>query len=471
VWWYSITRADALRRRVPPDAPRPFSTQSVESDRVGADRRHESYKSHKTMQYILQKSVDVIGEYDVVIAGGGLAGYGALIKACEQGCKTLLIERSSQLGGIGVLAGVGNFCYVDKLTAQGKVFDDILNRLRHLHAIDPEHGWPMTTNDKYGWVSHRFDHNILPIVLQHLAEQHHADLLFQTEVIDVIKDGDHLAAAVIHNRSLTQAVKARVFIDATGDGILSQHAGALTLPVEDQAYPDLIPPSMMMYLLETATPQQQPVLAEREQDFRVLRFSYLEYPDELIEIKYALPKRFDTGSGKGFSEADQTARRTALPLVKHLQETKNPRVRFLSLPFQLGLREGRRIQGDYILTIKDIESRATFEDSVAYGAFTVDTYNDHWNVPPYQIPYRSLIVKGLDNLLVVGRCASMDRLAMSSARIMATCCMMGQAAGLGAAFSIQEQGNIRNVKTDMIRQQIITGAVDAELLQARLGGP
>jgi hypothetical protein len=113
----------------------------------------------------------------------------------------------------------------------------------------------------------------------------------------------------------------------------------------------------------------------------------------------------------------------------------------------IGLRETRRVAGDYVLTVDDVRAGRAFDDGVARGAFYLDglrpddekrTYlltKEQQVVPPYQIPLRSLVARGADNLLMAGRCFSADQMALSSARVMTTCAMMGQAVGVAAAWS------------------------------------
>jgi hypothetical protein len=132
----------------------------------------------------------------------------------------------------------------------------------------------------------------------------------------------------------------------------------------------------------------------------------------------------------------------------------------------IGIREGRRIIGEYILQVDDLRAGRQFDDAIARGVFYLDGHNpeddkrtyilpkDELKVPPYQIPLRSLLAKDSVNLLTAGRGLSADQLALSSARVMTTCAMTGQAAGITAAKAVAENINIKNVAPLDVRQEV-----------------
>ena len=112
----------------------------------------------------------VLGEYDIIVCGGGMAGCGAAVAAARAGANVLLVERLEMLGGLGSAGGVGNFCAAEGgLRGQGRVFDDILDGLRRHHAIGEEHGWPTRRNEQLRRENWTFDHRFLPLVLQGIA--------------------------------------------------------------------------------------------------------------------------------------------------------------------------------------------------------------------------------------------------------------------------------------------------------------
>jgi len=135
----------------------------------------------------------------------------------------------------------------------------------------------------------------------------------------------------------------------------------------------------------------------------------------------------------------------------------------------LGMREGCRIRGDYVLTVDDLLHARRFDDGVAFAMSVLDSqFTEKEKVPPFQIPYRSFLVKGLDNVLVAGRCFSGDRLALSSTRVMPTGCLMGQACGHAAALAVAGKHALRDIDPATIRAHLLDRAEDADYMAYRL---
>ncbi|MEI6520729.1 MAG: FAD-dependent oxidoreductase [bacterium] len=418
--------------------------------------------------YEPSKNIPVFAEYDVVVCGGGIAGVSAACSAARNGARTLLVERLEILGGLGTAGGVGNFCFGDDTLpyGQGKVFDDIYAGLKFYKAIGAENGWHI--KNLHPFYNHTFDHNILSIVLQELAEHDGVDLLFATDVIGAEVVNDTIKSVMLHNRSLSQKVMAKQFIDATGDGILSRHAGANVLP-PDAKHQQSIPPSHMIFVQKSAIPAIQPVRDDAENNLP-MRYSVWDEP-ERIGLKIFWPGGdFDTSTGQGYSDAGRAFRRRIPEIVRDFQqkEAGKDTVFAYSAPM-FGLRDSLRIVGDYVLTEDDLKNGKRFDDAVAYGCFPLDSsLLEKKSLPPYQIPYRSLLVKEIKNLLVAGRCFSASRIALSSTRIMVTCCQMGQAAGIAAAMASKAEYTLRSIDPADIRQSILNDAPDDKMLEERI---
>jgi hypothetical protein len=161
-------------------------------------------------------------------------------------------------------------------------------------------------------------------------------------------------------------------------------------------------------------------------------------------------------------------RERVLEAARHYQDTRDASYVYDYASPMLGLREGRRIECDYVVTIDDVRSETRFDDAVAYGTFSVDANRTREVIPPYQIPYRSLTAKGVDNCLVAGRALSSDRLTLSSARVMPTCCMMGQAAGHAAAIAAGDGIPMRDVDAAAVRGAMYDCAREVDLMRERL---
>jgi hypothetical protein len=412
---------------------------------------------------------DKLKIWDVVVCGGGMAGVGAAIAAADRGAKTLLIERLEILGGLGTSGGVGNFCFGDDSipNGQGKVFADIWRGLEDYQAIGARHGWP-TKHHPPLFYNHPFDHQVLPIVLQELAERTGVDLLFATDVVGAsVKDGQ-VQSVHIHNRSLLQSIVGKQFVDATGDGILSRHAGARTLP-PDIEHPQSIPPSHMLFVQSVSQPHPQTVKGI-ELGAPPPKYSIWPEPHRTALKMWWPAGAFDTSTGCGYSDASRAFRRRIPEFVRAFQQTeagKNSAFAF-SAPM-LGQRDSVRVEGDYVLTADDLRAGRRFEDAISHGCFPLDSAAITKELmPPYQIPYRCLLVKNLKNILVAGRCFSAARVALSSSRIMATGCLMGQAAGVAAALACRGGVPLRAVSPAHVRQALTLSVPDDDVLMQRL---
>ena len=407
------------------------------------------------MDVRLNKKIKVSSEYDVVVAGGGMAGFCAAVAASRQGAKTLIIEHIAILGGLGSSGGVGNFD--GRLEGAGNIFDEVVAKMRALDAMEK--------------TGSKFDHNVLPIVLQKIALDSKVKLLFHTDCVEVIRKKKTITHLIVFNRSGFSAIKAKVIIDATGEGVVSQFAGAEIL--DKDKIKELIPPSMMFFMRDIGKTCLQKQISSKyiyktKDDIPMLT-PWWE-PDGKVGIKFKIIGH-DTGSGEGLSNAEIEAREKVLPLVKYFQENYKPTYKFDYTASILGIREGRRIKGEYVLKGTDLFAGKKFEDVIAVGTFQTDAGDPKTDkrvyikggatkVPPYHIPFRSLKVKDLDNLLVAGRCLSADRIAMSSARVMATASMIGHSAGAAAALAIRTKKKLRELNIEKLQNMLTKDKMD-----------
>ncbi|MFW5915704.1 MAG: FAD-dependent oxidoreductase, partial [Planctomycetota bacterium] len=294
------------------------------------------------------------------------------------------------------------------------------------------------------------------------------DILYASDVIGAECSDQTIDSVLVHNRSLTQKVAGDVFIDATGDGVLSRHAGGHPLP-DDPQHPGLIKPSNMISMREADNPPDPPDDDVRCSDGVKPDYSVWPGAGDQVTLKMKLFHRdLDTSTGRGYSDA-VTAMRGEIPaFADHFRSHHDESFVFAGSAPMLGLRESVRIEGDYVLTIADCRAGRRFDDAVAYGTFTVDANETSEILPPYQIPMRSLLVKDVENCLVVGRCFSADRLALSSARTMATGCLMGQAGGIAA--SLASGPELRAVAASDVRQRLIAYSDSNETMAEHLLG-
>jgi len=182
-------------------------------------------------------------------------------------------------------------------------------------------------------------------------------------------------------------------------------------------------------------------------------------------LKVKIPM-FDSSDTESMTAAEIAARRRMMSVLDYFQRTgKKPWLLDHCSP-RIGIREGRRIVGDYLLTVEDLRAGREFDDAIARGVYPLDAHKPdddqrtyilpegERRVPPYQIPFRSLLVKRAENLLAAGRCLSADQLALSSARVTTTCSMMGQATGIAAAMGADQGCDPRELDFGKVRERV-----------------
>jgi hypothetical protein len=420
--------------------------------RAGPDDAGNSEAEH---EITWTRKVPVRYTADVAIIGGGIAGVSAACAATKSGVEVILVERFAVTGGMLITGGVANFC--GQMSGQGEVFDQIVNDLKTWHAIG------------YGKDS-CFHYEILALVLQELLLKRNVKLLLHTRFVDVrVGDNGRIQECIVCGKSGVEAIRAKQFIDCTGDGDVARYAGFETIKGGPGGYQ--LPMSMMYFVRHVDPKQAQPHLPEgwfnpvRTRSDLPMTSIWPDGPgSNAIKIKIPM---FDSTDTESLTKAETTARRRMMEVLDYYQrEERKPWLLDHCSPI-IGIREGCRIVGNYVLTVDDLRAGRAFDDGVARGTFYLDghkpdddkrTYilpQDELGVPPYQIPLRSLIAKDGKNLMMAGRCFSADQLALSSARVSTTCSMMGQAVGIAAALCIRKQCDPRDVDPKEVKRIVI----------------
>lgn len=398
----------------------------------------ESEKSFPEITYT--RRIPVRYQADIAVLGGGIAGVSAACAAAQSGARVVLVERFAITGGDLTSGGVANFC--GQLSGQGEVFDTILADLEKFGALG-EGGRPSI-----------FHYETLATVLQEMLLRRGVKLLLHTRFADVCQRDGRIEECVIVGKSGPEALRARQFIDCTGDGDVARMAAYEVMKGRPEDGLQL--PMSLMYFVRHVDPEHagSPHLPEgwfepvtRKEDLPMTSI----WPDgpggNAIKIKIPM---FDSTDTEGITAAEIRGRRRMWEVMDYHQRVEKKPWRLDHCSPLIGAREGCRILGRYVLTVDDLRAGKAFDDGVARGTFYLDghkpdddkrTYilpQDQLKVPPYQIPLRSLIARDGTNLMMAGRCFSADQLALSSARVSTSCSMMGQAAGIAAALCIEK---------------------------------
>lgn len=388
-----------------------------------------------------KRRVPVRYETDVAVLGGGIAGVCAALAAARSGAKVLLAEHFAVTGGNATTGGVASFC--GETAGQGEAFDAIIEGLESWNAIEPYRPYPEADNRK-------FNHEILAVVLQELLLRRGVKLLLHTSFADINEKSGEITEALLCGPSGPEALRAKQFIDCTGEAQVVHQAGFETAKGRPE---DGLPLPMSLMFFVRHAPEQALKKEVPEGWFEPIR-SEAELPMTSVwpngvngsALKIKIPK-FDAADTESMTAAEIRARRRMMEVLDYYQRIERKPWLFDHCSPRIGIREGRRIIGEYVLTVEDLRAGRRFDDAIARGVYALDGHKpdddqrtyllppEQRVVPPYQIPWRCLWPKDAKNLLAAGRCLSADQLALSSARVMTTCAMMGQAAGVAAAMA------------------------------------
>ncbi|RLI06457.1 FAD-dependent oxidoreductase, partial [Candidatus Bathyarchaeota archaeon] len=367
-----------------------------------------------------------ISEYDVVVAGGGTAGVAAAIAAARNGADTLLIEKYGFLGGT-MTAGLVNpfmtFHAGNKQIIKG-IFQEIIDHLKDMGGYDEK--------------TKAFDNEAMKLVLDQMVKEAGVRLLLHTYVTDVILTKMNKVRGVeIYNKSGRQAVLGKVTVDATGDGNVAVMAGA---PYEKGRREDgLTQPMTLNFRVGGVDVERMPPRdeinklfeeAKAKGELSIPRENILYFPTtRKSEIHFNTTRivMADGTKAEDLTYAETEGRRQMVELIKFLKE-KVPgfeNAYLLMSAVQIGVRETRRIIGEYVLTEDDIVKARKFKDTIAKGSYPIDIHNPKGEgtvikrPPPgesYDIPYRCIVPKKVDDLLVAGRCISSTHEAQAAIR-------------------------------------------------------
>lgn len=425
---------------------------------------------------------------DVLVIGGGPAGCAAAIAAARDGARTLLVEQYGCLGGMGTAGLVPAFCpFTDK---EKPIVRGIgLAVLEEMKAEMPHVG-----RDAYDWVP--IDAEALKFIYERQVRAAGADVLYFTHFIDAVRDADGaVTTVVLHNKSGLQRVAAEVIVDCTGDGDVATAAGA-AYAKGDADSGELQPCTMCFVLAGIDTPRLHAFLYADNAKNLLLRevIARAKAAGDLDIVEEAANVAIQSGStvGLNFShvfdvDATDAAQLTRAQLdgrglIRHLTQFMRQYLPgcenavIAASGVQIGVRETRRIVGDYTLTLEDYLARRSFPDEIARNSYYIDIhlskrewerrlgepFDDEARLHLYAageshgIPYRCLTPRGLRNLLVAGRCISTDRAVQGSTRVMPNCLATGEAAGCAAAMAAgAHAGDVRAVALPALRRRLI----------------
>ncbi|MBI4295543.1 MAG: FAD-dependent oxidoreductase [Chloroflexi bacterium] len=436
---------------------------------------------------------DYKAEYDVIVVGGGTGGVPAAIAAARNGASVLLIEKNGFLGGLTTGGLVRTQTYwVDRDLKEPYVkgiFAEVLERLRELEALD---------EDGRTW-----DEEVLKYVWEEMSLRAGVQLLFHSFVFQVEKDGRHLTSVHVANKSGVTPISGKVFVDCTGDGDLVALAGAKWVKGRET---DGATQAMSMIFrvggvdmdkLPSASPNswiqsarsKDPSLKEpydMPHDIANMHREYLKAKERgeitsprpalfwwrhsrpgIVHFDHTWVINLDATKAEDLTRAEIEGKRQVIELLNFLKRFPAFKNAYLiQMGSEIGVREARRIVGEYVLTKDDVLSCRKFDDGIAEGAGPINikpvneamaetTIIHSREHATYEIPYRCLLPQDIDNLLIGSRCLSVTHEALGSVRHEPIIFGVGQAAGTAASLSSRLGVIPRNLDVKLLQKTLL----------------
>ena len=453
------------------------------------------------MDHTLQIRVQAVRPYDVVVVGGGTTGAFAAIAAARHGAKTALIEENGFLGGTAAcgLPWMAFHNFDENRRIIGGIPYEVIERLREMGGASDFLMDPILESTVY------VNPHLLKVVLMQMAAQAGVTLYLHALAGEVCMEGDRLCGVYIHDRQGCQLIKGRAFVDCTdccniagfagapvargreGDGKVQVASTIFTVGDVDvnamiayftahptQLRPHRLPPHELRFVIDSLKDAPLFSLGAFRDLIARAASDGVRFPRETMigivrpcqrEIMLVTPRveDVDPTDAEGFSRAEAEGYGQIPEIMRFINRYMpgGEHARIVNTGHTIGMRETSHIVGEYTMTAQDIVSGARFDDAIAQGAYYMDIHTpDNRGLAPmiqpptYHIPYRCLVPRQVEGLLVAGRCVSATHEAISAIRVIPIAGAMGQAAGAAAAMSVQAGVTVRDVDVARLQAQL-----------------
>lgn len=438
---------------------------------------------------------------DIVVIGGGSAGIIAATAAARSGADVLLVDRYGFIGGTGtIIHSLASFLDDKGRAVIGGLAEEFVREVAKLGGTDGHRLDPILNSTT------PMDVEIFKYVAMDMPRRAGVRFLLHTWLVNASVREGVVESITVLNKSGMQSIRAKTFIDCSGDGDLAASAGA---PYEKgNADKKLQPLTMTFRMANFDRERFVSYLIEHPEELRIEEWPSNLVKDDLIkdagfaffagfeglvkrvynETGYKLPRNrvhfyclprpgfvqlnISRVTGKDATDAQQLTdaeiegryqvMEISRFLIRHVPGFEDSYL--LDTPVQIGVRETRRIMGEYVLTREDILDQRQFPDVIGQGIYPVDIHHPSGVgstlIQPsaaYQIPYRILTPQQLENVLIAGRCVSATHDALAAIRVIASCMMMGQAAGTAAGMTSgsNDHGRVKQVRIRDLQDKLV----------------
>jgi hypothetical protein len=414
---------------------------------------------------------------DVIVVGAGPSGIPAAIAAAREGAKVILLEEDMLPGGAPVDMYVTYMCGAPRIG----IYNDIIRKLnvKHSLSISPSStlGDWLWDNKQHWWLPSSF----AQVVFEMIHSEKNITLMCGSPVVDVLLKSDgnrnRVLGVCVNRQGMVQIIKAPITIDATGTGLVSAKAECDYFYGSDSRKDfnesiglnksdGKVQPCTMMYISQrTHSDSKFPINLFKT---GVLDNDQFKWASQQTESEF---RSIDTGIylhwGKTIECSDTTDSVLVAEAQRQALERLDPQIKVLNkagfvthIAPKIGVRECRRIKGEYVITVDDIINGVMPDDKVADAWYSLDPWGMNidekikQSVGPYGIPYRSLIPVHTEGLLTAGRIISGTRLAMSSYRVQPICATIGEAAGTAAAMVSLNKTEVRDIDIRLLQHKL-----------------
>lgn len=423
------------------------------------------------------REIPVYKRFDVIVCGAGPAGICAAVAAARQGAKVALLERYGVPGGNLTCGHVGPIL---GMVGKGTMRDELMALLE------------VPDNDMIGRVGVAHDMQRAKTVLTEFIHHENIEVYLQTMAADALVEDHRITGVVISTKEGLLALEGKVVVDATGDGDVAAFAGC---QIEKGREDGLMQPVTLEFTLDNVDEDRGVICIGDVDDVAFNGQRFLDYckqcaqkgmlPEHLAAVRlhptvHKGERQVNTTQANG---VDSTKIEDLYPAELALRGQIDTLIRFFreNLPgyenckyiasgTTTGIRESRRVVGEYLITAEELAAGKRFDDVVVHRAeFIVDIHNPAGAgqaeekiqyVVPYDLPYGCFVPKGVDGLMTAGRCISGTHRAHASYRVMSICMAMGQAVGVAAALCARQGCQPRELDVKALQKELAALGVE-----------